>query len=51
MKMKAKVLKRILSTLDDDVDIYISDGFEIYEPNVSSRYDTELDENYFVITK
>ena len=49
--MKAEVLKRILSVLDNDADIYISDGFEIYEPKISSRYDSKLDENYFVITK
>lgn len=49
--MKVKVLKRVLAALDDDADIYIGEDFEIYEPKISSRYDTELDENYFVITK
>ena len=49
--MKARVFKKILSALDDNADIYINENFEIYEPRISSRYDTELDEDYFVITK
>lgn len=49
--MKAKVFKRILSALDDNVDIYVGENFEIYEPRISSKYDAKLDENYFVITK
>ena len=50
-RMKAEIFKRILSALDDNADIYIGDEFEIYEPKISSRYDAELDEDYFVITK
>ena len=49
--MKAEIFKRILSALDDSADIYIGENFEIYEPRISSRYDAELDEDYFVITK
>lgn len=49
--MKVEVLKRVLSALNDDADIYIGEDFEIYEPKISSKYDAELDENYFVITK
>lgn len=49
--MKIKTLKKMLSALHDDADIYVGENFEIYEPKISSRYDTELDETYFVITK
>jgi len=49
--MKVKTFKKILLALNDDVDIYVSENFEIYEPHISSKYDEELDENYFVITK
>ena len=48
--MKVQELKRILSTLDDDVDIYVDYELEKYEPKISSMYDTDLDEYYYLIT-
>lgn len=49
--MELEIFKRILSNLDDKTDIYIGTEFEIYEPKVLSKYDAELDEIYYVITK
>ena len=49
--MKIKELIEQLKQLDENAKIYIYGDFEMYEPVIQDLYDTETQEDYFLLTR
>ena len=49
--MKIKEFIEKLQQINENEEIYIYGDLEIYEPVIQNLYDTEKEENYYLLTK